>query len=138
MTVEPAGPAAVRVPKAFPALLVGFAVLYAWRMSGVLAVSPVTDHLSNFYLSGAALTLLIGPNGFRGPSRRSFALAAGAAIAAANVVMEMVVPALGLEETVNRAMGDVNTSDPVDGLFGIAAVVLVLSLVPRRQVGADG
>lgn len=39
--------------------------------------------------------------------------------------------ALGdIDEAVNRAMGDVNTTDPVDGLFGLVAVALVVLLLP--------
>ncbi len=46
---------------AFPALLVLFALAYLWRITGVLPVEPVTSHLSNVYLTGAAVTLLAGP-----------------------------------------------------------------------------
>jgi hypothetical protein len=115
---------------AFPALLVLFAVLYAWRMSGVVVSEPITNHLSNFYLSGAALTLLIGPRAFHTPSRPRVLATAGALLAL-NLLGEIVLALVGLDDEVNDAMGNVNTSDPVDGIFGIAGVLLVLLMIPR-------
>ena len=56
---------------------------------------------------------------------------AAAVLGALNIALEVVVPALGIEDGVNRALGDVNTSDPVDAVFGLCAVVLVVTLLPR-------
>lgn len=109
-----------------------FGVLYVWRMTGVLAVEPVTTHVSNFYLSGAALTLLVGPRGFQDLSRRGLVLAAAGVLVSVNVVVEVVLAALGVDDEVNDAMGNVNTSDPIDGLFGVAAVILVVSTTRWR------
>ncbi|MFP5317998.1 MAG: hypothetical protein ACLGI2_06840 [Acidimicrobiia bacterium] len=121
----------------FPALLVVFALAYLWRITGVLAVEPISSHLSNFYLTGAAVTLLSGRRAFVDPAVRGRALVVAAAFAAVNVVVEVLLAAAGLDDEVNRAMGDVNTSDPVDGLSGLAAVALVVGLLPRRRPAAE-
>lgn len=116
----------------FPAFLVMFGLLYIWRMSGVLEVDPVTNHLSNFYLSGAAFTLLVGPMGFKDASRRRLVLAAASVLVAVNVFVEVVLALLGVDDEVNDAMGNVNTSDPIDGLFGVCAVLIVFLTTPWR------
>ena len=116
----------------FPVLLASFAVLYAWRMSGVLRFEPITAHLSNLYLTGAALTLVSGPQAFADAQARTRPLVAATALVALNLGIEVVLPAFGVDDEVNEAMADVNTSDPIDAVFGLAAVVLVLGLLPRR------
>ena len=116
----------------YPSLLVLFGLAYAWRMSGWFALEPVTTHLSNFYLTGAALTLVSGPRAFVDPMRRPRALAAAAGLAALNLIAEVALAAGDVDERVNRAMGDVNTTDAVDGMFGLAAVAFVLLLLPPR------
>jgi hypothetical protein len=117
----------------FAAFLVAFVALYAWRMSGVLPVAPITDHLSNLYLTGAALTLAIGPRGFGDPRRQPLVRAVAAVLVAVNLVAEVLVAAIGLDDELNDALGNVNTSDPVDGLFGLAAVAAVLAATPWRH-----
>ena len=116
----------------FPMLLVSFAALYAWRISGVLPVEPVTAHLSNLYLTGVALVVVSGPRAFVDGAGTTRALAAALALVVLNLGLEVVVPALGIEDDVNEAMGDVNTSDPLDAVFGLVAVDLVLALLPWR------
>ena len=64
----------------FPGPLVACARAYVWRMSGLFPVEPVTDHLSNLYLTGADVTLLRGP-------RRSSTPLAGVAQAAGRVAV---------------------------------------------------
>ena len=117
----------------FPGLLVVFVAAYVWRMSGVLDVTAVTSHLSNFVLSGAAVTIISGPKAFVDPARRSRALLAAAALVAVNLVAEMLLAIGGADEVVNDAMGDVNTTDPIDGLSGILAVALVVAMLPWRR-----
>ena len=115
----------------FPGLLAGFGIAYVWRMSGVAEVPPITDHLSNFYLTGAALTLAGTPRAFVDPTLRSRVRWMAVALVALNVVVEIVLAIGDLDETVNRAMGDVNTTDPLDGVAGVLAVALVVVLLPR-------
>ena len=124
--------------RTFPVLLAVFAVAYVWRISGVLPVDPVTNHLSNFYLTGAALTLLSGPTAFVDPSRRPRALLLAGLFAGINLVAEVLLAIADMDDEVNRAMGDVNTTDPVDGLFGLVAVVLVVTLLPRASPRPTG
>ena len=50
-----------------------------------------------------------------------------------NLVAEVLLAVLDMDDEVNRAMGDVNTSDRVDGYFGLAAVVLVVVLLPAHS-----
>lgn len=114
----------------FPSLLLVFVVAYAWRMAGLLPVEPLTNHLSNFYLTGAGLTLLSGPRAFSDPSVRGRALSFAALLGVVNVVAEMLLALGDIDKAVNRAMGDVNTTDPVDGFFGLVAVALVVLLLP--------
>lgn len=116
----------------FPVLLASFVVLYAWRMSGALRFEPITAHLSNLYLTGAALTLASGPRAFSDARARTRPLVAATALAVLNLALEVVLPAFGVDDEVNEAMADVNTSDPIDAVFGLAAVMLVLVLLPRR------
>ena len=118
--------------KAFPMLLVFFAALYAWRLSGVLEIEPITNHLSNLYLSGAALTLLTGSKAFQDPGRRTRVLAPATGLLAVNIIGEIVLALVGLDDEVNEVFGNVNTSDPVDGVYGIVGVLLVLSALPRQ------
>lgn len=122
----------------FPTLLGLFISLYLWRMSGFAAVPPITGHLSNFYLTGAALTLLVGPSAFVDPRRRRRALTWAAALIVVNLVAEIALAVGSLDETVNDAMGGVNTSDPWDGFAGSLAVALVLCLLPPRSPAATG
>ena len=117
----------------FPVLLAAFAALYVWRMSDVLPVEGVTSHLSNLYLTGAALTLASGPRAFIDAGSRARPLVAAVALGALNVGLEVALPALGVDDEVNDALADVNTSDPIDALFGLSAVLLVLALLPRRR-----
>ena len=117
----------------YPALLVVFALAYLWRITGVAPIDPVSSHLSNFYLTGAAVTLLSGPQAFVDPSRRRRALGAAAVLAGVNLVGEVLVAAVGWDDEVNRALGDVNTSDPVDGVIGILTAGLVVGLLPWRR-----
>jgi hypothetical protein len=112
----------------YPALLAACAVAYAWRISGLAPFPPVTDHLSNVYLTAAAVTLLGGPAAFVDPARRGRLLVAAAAFAAVNVVGEVLLAAGGLGDTLNDAFGGVNTPDPVDGLAGLAAAAAVALL----------
>ena len=131
----------------FAALLAVFIVAYLWRMSGQLEIDGVTSHLSNFYLTGAAVTLIAGKRAFveaddgagpaspstaRSPHRRR-ALLAAAAFAAVNVVGEIVLAIGNVDEAINRAMGNVNTTDPLDGVAGLVAVALVVALLPRPR-----
>lgn len=116
----------------FPGLLALFALLYVWRITGVAPFEPVSSHLSNVYLTGAAVTVLSGPSAFVDASRRRRVLLVAAAFAAVNLVAEVVLSFGGIEEAVNDAMGDVNTADPVDGLAGIVAASFVATLAPRR------
>lgn len=112
-------------------MLVLFGALYAWRISGLLEVPPVSDHLSNAYLSGAAVTLAGGPGAFAGatgPRRR--ALGAAALLLAVNVGLEVLAGAVGVDDELNRALGDVNTSDPADAVAGSLAIAGVLALLP--------
>jgi hypothetical protein len=120
----------------FPALLGAFALAYGWRMSGVADVAPVTDHLSNFYLSGAALTLAATPRGFVDVARRRRVLLVALALVAVNVVAEVLLGIGDIDASVNRAMGGVNTSDPLDGLSGVLGVALVVALLPRPGPGS--
>ncbi|HWL37610.1 MAG TPA: hypothetical protein VNQ77_15600 [Frankiaceae bacterium] len=112
----------------FPALLALFALAYAWRITGVLPFQPVTDHLSNVYLTGGAVTLLSTPAGFTDPALRGRVLLAAAAFAAVNVVAEVVLAVGDAEDGINDAFGNVNTADPVDGLAGVGAALLVFLL----------
>lgn len=112
----------------FWGLLVALVVLYVWRLSGIASFDPVTDHLSNLYLSGGAVLLAAGPNG-----HRTRALVVAGALAAVNVVGEAVLPVLGIDDEVNEVMGDANTSDPVDALFGLAGIGAVLAVLPLRR-----
>ena len=120
----------------FPPLLVTFGLAYLWRISGLLPVASLTDHLSNFYLTGAAVVVLSGPASFVDAGRRARAVVVAGLFAGLNLVVEIALAVGNADEAVNRAMGDVNTSDPVDGVFGLAATALVLALLPPRQ-GAD-
>lgn len=119
----------------FPVLLASFAVLYAWRISGLLRFEPITAHLSNLYLTGAALTLVSGPRAFADARATTRPLVAATALVLLNLGLEVVLPAFGVDDEVNEAMADVNTSDPIDAVFGLVAVVLVLVLLPRRAPG---
>ncbi len=62
-----------------------------WRMSGLIVVEPITSRLSNFYLSGAALALLVGPRGFRPGAQRSRLILSTLNLAAVNLVLEFVI-----------------------------------------------
>lgn len=115
---------------AFPALLIGFGALYLWRITGVLEIEPISSHLSNLYLTGIPLTLLCGRRAFVDPSLRRRSLVLAGAFAAVNLVVEVVVALVGVDDELNRALGEVNTSDPIDGLVGVAACVLVVALLP--------
>jgi len=120
----------------YPTLLVVFGLLYLWRMSDLLRFEPVTAHLSNFYLTGAGLTLTSGPRAFLESSQRRRVFVLATLFAFLNVAAEVLLAAAGVDDEVNRAMGDVNTSDPVDGMFGLTAVVAVLMVLPRRHDAA--
>ena len=115
----------------FPALLVAFAAAYVWRMSGVADVEPVTDHLSNFYLSGAALTLAATPRGFVDPTVRRRVLTIALVLVVVNVLAEVLLGIGNLDETVNRSIAGVNTSDPLDGVAGVLGVAIIVALLPR-------
>ena len=117
----------------FPALVGLFALIYLWRISGVAPVERVSSHLSNFYLSGAALTLLIGWKGFVDPSARVRSLILAASFAVLNVVVEILLVVGNIDEAINSALGGVNTTDPIDGLAGIAGVLLVVLLLPATE-----
>lgn len=58
-------------------------------------------------------------------------LLVAAALLAVNVVAEIVV-AVGEVDDVQPMAGDINTSDPIDGLFGVATVAAVTALLPWR------
>ena len=45
--------------RAFVGLLAVFAVLYVLRMSGPLRPALVADHVSNFYLTGALVAVVV-------------------------------------------------------------------------------
>ena len=116
----------------FPSLLVLFGLGYVWRISGRLQLPPITDHLSNVYLTGAALVLLSGPSAFVDRSRIGRARIAAGALLVLNFVAEIVLALDNIDDVLNRLAGNVNTADPVDGLFGMATVVVVTALLPWR------
>jgi hypothetical protein len=109
-----------------------FGLGYVWRISGRLQMPPITDHLSNVYLTGFALVLLSGRSAFVDPSRIGRAGMAAGALLILNFVAEIVLAWGNIDEVLNRLAGNVNTSDPVDGLFGMGTVVVVTALLPWR------
>ncbi len=116
----------------FAALLGFFALLYVWRMSGVARISGVSDHLSNFYLTGAAVTLVGGPNAWTDEPARRRAYVVAAALILVNLSAEVVLlfgNLDNLDEPVNSALGDVNTSDPLDALSGCLGALFVAALI---------
>lgn len=113
----------------FPALVAGFIGCYLSRLSGIAPLAGVGDHLSNVFLSGLVVTLAGGPGAFTSGDGQDRALVAAVVAIAANLVLELGVAAIGIDDEVNDAPGDVNTSDPVDGLLGAAAALGVLALV---------
>ena len=51
----------------------------------------------------------------------------------ANLGAEIFLTLGNIDAAVNRAMGDVNTTDPVDGAFGLGAVALIVLLSPSER-----
>lgn len=114
---------------AYPALLGMFAALYVWRMSGLAPAPGVSAHLSNLYLTGAATVLLGGPRLFSDPPARRRALVAAAVLVGVNLAAEVGLRVVGIDESVNSALGGVNTSDPLDALYGVTGAALVIGLL---------
>ncbi len=60
-------------------------------------------------------------------------LVLAAVLGALNVIAEVVLAVGDVDDAVNRSMGDVNTTDPIDGLLGLIGIGLVILFLPRRH-----
>ena len=101
-------------------LLVGFALLYAWRMSGIYWIPSVSGHLSNFALTGILLLLLIGPIHFERKEARARVLGLSIFFVLANIIVE----SLNIGSLFTSSA--FNTADLLDAMFGIVAATLVV------------
>ena len=117
----------------YAVLLAVFAATQYWRLqrpgAGRRRLRP-PQHA----LTGLAATLLAGPHAFVDVAARRRAVVIGVVLVAVNLVVEVLLDVLGLSPAVNRLLGGrFNTDDPVDAVYGGAAVALVAAALPWRR-----
>lgn len=117
----------LRPSRPYILLLITFGALYAWRMSGIYWIAPISGHLSNFALTGILLLLLIGPLHFERKEARSRVLALSIFFILANIIVESLNIGSLFTPTA------FNTADLLDAMFGIIAAALVVSVYWARQ-----
>ena len=101
--------------------------------AGSFAVSKtnvpfISQHISNFGITGALLTLSLYPDLLTGKLTRTSLYVAIALWTAINVVIEFFV-SLGDVALPGLTLIRFNTPDPLDALFGIASIILFTIIV---------
>lgn len=120
-------------------LLLGlFVAAYIWKISGFAPLEPVSSHVSNFALTGGALTLACTPKAFVDVGRRRRALTLCMLFAALNLVVEVLLGLGDFDSFVNEFTDGFNTADPLDAVGGLVAVATVLVTLPRRKAPRSG
>lgn len=103
---------------AFWCLVFLFLGVYGWKMSLIFWIPDISDHLSNFALTGLFSLLLMGPKYFARKKDRRRVWLVTALFVASNLVVELA--SVG-------ALQGFNVLDLLDALYGIAASAIVLA-----------
>lgn len=104
-----------------------FLIVYLWKLSGGLWLSGISDHLSNFALTGIGSLVFIGPAAFG--VRRGYVRVLGVSgfFIVANITVELLA---------GGTLGGFNVLDGYDALYGILASGIVVAahiLTTRRR-----
>lgn len=99
-----------------------FVVTYVWRATSIGWADPISSHISNFAITGAAVILLIGPKDFRRKSARNKVLQITITFAVANIIVELLN--VGDLQLPGLTFLSFNTADIFDAVYGLIAVVL--------------
>lgn len=120
----------LRLSRSYISLLGLFAATYIWRATTALWFAPISDHISNFAITGGAILLLIGPKDFEKKSAWNKVLQITCTFALANIILESLnVGDLNLPGLTFLAF---NTADAFDMVYGLAAVMLVAFVYWKR------
>lgn len=103
----------------FACLGLFFLSIYLWKLSGFGWLPGISDHLSNFSLTGFLSLLIIGPWAFGSKLGRTKVLAVSAVFVLANLLVEIVAAG---------TLGGFNVLDGQDALYGILASAIVMGM----------
>ena len=108
---------AASLNKLYAYLIIVFLILYLWKMSGIFWVDGISNHLSNFALTGIGSLLLITPAAFGRRRSMPWVMAVVSIFIVANVVVE---------EFTFGTLNGFNVVDGYDAVFGVVAALIVL------------
>jgi hypothetical protein len=114
------------------AMLAGFLSCFALRLVDAPAPDIVISHISNFGITGA-LFMLAGFFLLRKPFTKRQLIIWLLPFALLNIVGEILIGAGTMQLGVAR-VSNFNTSDLLDVLFGIAALVLIYFVISQRSI----
>lgn len=106
-----------------------FLAIYLWKLGGIGWIAGISDHLSNFALTGLFSLLFIGPTAFEHKTGRARVFVLSALFVVANLIVELAVAG---------TLGGFNVLDGYDALYGVAAslIVIVLHFVVTQREAA--
>lgn len=96
-----------------------FLVIYLWKLSGAGWLPGISDHLSNFALTGLLSLLIIGPWAFE--SKRG-------TFRTLTVVIVFILANLAVEIVAGGTLGGFNVLDGVDAFYGVLAAGIVMGV----------
>lgn len=103
----------------YAGLGVSFLIIYLWKVSGALWLPGISDHLSNFALTGLGSLVLIGPSVFISWQGRVKVLVVSGLFVLANLAVELMGAG---------TLGGFNILDGYDALYGVLACGIVIGV----------
>lgn len=112
-------------------LLIAFIALQLWSEFGVAQFEPISSHVSNFAATGVLCLALLGLPPIRRLSLPARVLAVGIPVALVATALELLYERTPI---VSADPGTTffrfyNTPDALDALFGIASILLTMSVL---------
>lgn len=109
--------------------LAGFALAFLLDEASAFDAAPLSDHMSNFFATGLATTLVVGRSGFHRWTPPILARAATVTVAFMAIELLADGPLYVYETESVKLLGFINTADPVDALIGLAGGLTVIALI---------